>query len=56
MNTIDNEVLAQATDAQLEEAAGDPMPNHGVDMWVDDLLISVRSPSRNRLCSRAVSA
>ena len=41
MNTISTAILAQAADAELEdwgtleEATGDPMATHGVEMWVD---------------------
>ena len=41
VNTISTAILAQAADAELEdwgtleEATGDPMATHGVEMWVD---------------------
>jgi uncharacterized cupin superfamily protein len=41
VNTITTAILANAADAELEdwgpleEATGDPMATHGVEMWVD---------------------
>ncbi len=41
MNTITTAILAKAADAELEdwgpleEATGDPMATHGVEIWVD---------------------
>ena len=41
MNTITTEILANAADVELEdwgpleEATGDPMATHGLEMWVD---------------------
>src|SRR4029079_6077252 len=41
VNTITTAILARAADAELEdwgaleEATGDPMATHGVEMWVD---------------------
>jgi uncharacterized cupin superfamily protein len=41
VNTITTAILVQAADAELEdwgpleEATGDPMATHGVEMWVD---------------------
>lgn len=41
MNTVTTAILAQAADVELEdwgpleEATGEPMATHGIEMWVD---------------------
>ena len=41
MNTVTTAILAQAADAELEdwgpleEATGEPMATHGLELWVD---------------------